>query len=325
MRKTVSPQIESVLEFQQIGDSSKDCGEYAGALMRKFNLGLYKQVYACDPLLQPNSITPIPAVRVDQLDCLVSNRSSGLICFDDHWTLLAWSRYLHKFPERCGNSMVILHADDHTDLGSPLICATGDTMYRITDGMPFVVNDPKSVIDAIRADAIEIGTFIVPLCHFARNLQIQHLSLSSDVDLEEKLLPYYTRNVAWEKCNRLAVSKNATSGKDRVVPYHRTSNIDTWLKGVPSATDVLLHIDADVFNNRYRGGMTLPKGSVPYNPPLSAIQERVFEFKHKLLASHVVGQIRCISLALSPGFFPSEYWRTMLEMLEPLFLAVGEN
>jgi hypothetical protein len=87
------------------------------------------------------------------------------------------------------------------------------------------------------------------------------------------------------------------------------------LAALPDAP-ALLHIDLDFFNNRYNGDSNWRTRPNRHDPPLADILASVDGVFTALAASGVAERVVDMSVAISPRFFPAEFW-------EPTVKAIG--
>jgi hypothetical protein len=80
---------------------------------------------------------------------------------------------------------------------------------------------------------------------------------------------------------------------------------------MPQNAAILLHIDLDYFNDRYGGGVVAGRRE----PTEKEMIGRIDKFCEALSLSGLQHRIENTTIALSPGFCPSEYWQVLLKTL----------
>ncbi|MBZ5763594.1 hypothetical protein LAV84_29830 [Rhizobium sp. VS19-DR104.2] len=187
---------------------------------------------------------------------LSRRRSSKLLrCLYDSWTLASWSEWLKR---RGGTetltSLVLLHVDDHRDLGSPRIERNEAGWRDLITHRQISLSDPDTVIEAIESGAIGMGSFMTPFLAAVPLAEVRHLCqppkaeatrdfvIRIECNSDDLLQPGASRPVA-----TLEPSSGTGAGRYRLTP-----DVDDWLEGI-QGSPLLLHIDMDYFNNRYDG------------------------------------------------------------------------
>jgi hypothetical protein len=238
------------------------------------------------------------------------------IALEDSWTLYAWSNWLARAPvgEARPACVTLLHLDEHDDLMSPRLLATGDCWRDAITGKTVDIQQPESIAAAIHSGAISIGNFIAPLGHWLPELHIRHLRQCPGADKDAGMR---TMHPIWQPDTLLAPgyarpalelsNSNASTGLPGQHTYLCTVDSDLWLANLPPGP-ILLHLDLDYFNNRYDGNPEWQRITPDLNPPLTAILARIDEVFAVLTASNLAPRIVDYSIALSPDFFPASMW-----------------
>lgn len=238
----------------------------------------------------------------------------------DSWTLHSWSEWLDR-SGRPNAPVIILHVDDHRDLGSPRLFADSDGWRDpLTDAMVEIGN-PESVARAIRSGAIGMGSFLTPFLHEFPSSEVRHLCQppksveTQDYRFEllqqsDELLDLDARRPAIEL---VPIDREAGPGRYRITP-----DLDDWLMGVGDGP-VLLHIDMDYFNNRYDGDSDWPDRRRKLDPSLDAVLDKIDQMVDALGSTGVASRLEDVVIAYSPGFFPGELWRSADEHLTAAF------
>jgi hypothetical protein len=79
----------------------------------------------------------------------------------------------------------------------------------------------------------------------------------------------------------------------------------------------------DFFNNRYDRDSDWRQRPDKLDPHEPAVLAKIDEFFEALHAFRVASLVENVSVALSPGFFPAEYWPASVERVERHLEALG--
>lgn len=252
----------------------------------------------------------------------LSTRRTGRILrtLYDSWTLHSWSEWLDRSGPQSA-PIVILHVDDHRDLGSPRLFADPNGWRDpLTGGLVELAN-ADSVARAIRSGAIGMGSFLTPFLHAFPTSEVRHLcqppksveTLDYRFDLlkqSDELLDLNARRPAIEL---VPIGRGTGPGRYRITP-----DVDDWLAEVGDGP-VLLHIDMDYYNNRYDGDSDWPDRRRKLDPSLDVIIGKIDEMINALGRAGLASRLEDVVIAYSPGFFPGEFWRAADEHLTTAF------
>ena len=274
-------------------------------------------------------------LRVGDMRKAVVWSGSGQLSLDDAWTLFAWSRWLkEKYGEdRPPKEVAIIHVDDHRDMMSPRIAWDGVQWNDLLSGRQFSVFDPDSVRAAIMTGAIGVGSFFAPFLHQLPSVVVRHLCQSAALaeDGMEWLLIRETAEDTIIRPGHLRpgirrglIGPEMPPQAEEVVAgrYRFTRTYERCLADLPSCP-VLLHIDLDYFNNRYDRDSDWQDRPGKLDPSESAVLAQIDEFFAVLDRFNVARQVENVTVALSPGFFPAEYWSASVERVERHLAALG--
>lgn len=254
-------------------------------------------------------------------------RGRVLTSLYDTWTLQSWSEWLGGQSDRLREPHVILHIDDHMDLGSPRIFLDGNRDW--TDAItraPVSISDPLSVASAIGSGAIGMGSFLTPWLHAASRVDVRHLCRPPKATgTEDYFATRVTRadELLAPGTPRLAIALgqgNAPTG----LSFRRTPNVVDWTRDLGPGP-ILVHIDMDYFNNRYDGDSDWQTRDPGFNASDTEIGAKIDELAEALCASHIAPRVEDVVIAYSPGFFPAEYWQQANEQLERRLRAFYES
>lgn len=225
----------------------------------------------------------------------------------DTWTLLSWSEWLTRVAPETAAAVVILHVDDHRDLGSPRLLVQEDALVDAITADEVRLADPGSVQRAIESGAIGMGSFMTPFLREFPSAHVRHLCQPPKMraDVERRLLVGRTRDTLLHPdAERPSVELEPCAAAQGV--YFGTNDVGAWstdIQGRPA----LVHIDMDYFNNRYDGDSAWQLHASCLDPDLPTILSKVDELIDALATSKAV--IEDVVVAYSPGFFPAEYWQ----------------
>jgi hypothetical protein len=262
---------------------------------------------------------------------LVRRHGGFQLSLDDSWTLYDWSLWLSERHDRgvATDKVTILHVDDHTDFMTPRIARNGEAWLDLITGRPCDLTEPETVKGAILSGAVGIGSFMAPFLHRIARCDFRHLSQSVN-----RQVPDPARRITLRTEQDTLLSPGARRPSLVLEPwdagheeptshrYFATHRPDEWLEGLQDAP-VLLHIDMDYFNNRFDRDSDWHGASAPrHDPDLAAMSETMDELFDSLARSGMTPRIESVAVALSPGFFPAEFWQPLTERLAARLGAV---
>jgi hypothetical protein len=99
-----------------------------------------------------------------------------------------------------------------------------------------------------------------------------------------------------------------------VSTYTLTETPHGWLDDLPADGLILLHVDCDYFSNRYDGDSDWQTHSCIHDPRQAEVERSVDELCG-IPDPIITTQVHDITIAISPGFFPAEYWQRTVETL----------
>ena len=298
------------------------------------------EAYFVDPQVPSQLGWWRPGLHVGEMRRAVMWSGNGQLSLDDAWTLFAWSKWLKGrdgvIPH---GGVTVIHIDDHRDMMTPRIAWDGTAWNDLLTGQEFTIFDPEKVRAAIMSGAIGIGSFFAPFLHQLQNVVVRHLSQSAALseDGREWLLVRGTTEDTIIRPGHLRpsltlspVGTDVSSQADVNVGglYRFTRNYERCLGDLPPYP-VLLHIDMDHFNNRYDRDSDWRQRPNKLDPNEPAVLAKIDEFFEALHEFRVASLVENVSVALSPGFFPAEYWPASVERverhLETLGLSLGRG
>lgn len=254
-------------------------------------------------------------------------RGRVLLSLNDTWTLESWSQWLTGRSDDV--DIVVLHVDDHKDLGAPRIFQRLENWIDPIEGRVVELCDPQTVTAAILSGALGMGSFLTPFLHYVPTADVRHLcqgpkcSETVDATVQRELIPDSLLDPDALRPSITLVPDGLGVGRGR---YRFTSNLNDWLEGIDGSSDstigILLHIDMDYFCNRYDGDSDAIEYPGPLNPSLAEILDQIDTFTHALRCRGLLERLDDIVIAFSPGFFPAEFWA---HSCERLLAGLGES
>jgi hypothetical protein len=226
------------------------------------------------------------------------------------WALLAPARAL----ARCCNHTLswVVHLDDHTDLMAPFLeplPQLGVLRDRIFEE-DVILGDPSSVVSAISRGTISKGNFLTafllayPGCravHVGDNLAEQYFRPSRQTEVAE---------LGGKRFERHGFSLDPIKAHEHWA-FRQTSSLPIDLP-VGKQEGVWLDIDLDYFWNRYNGDSN-KRSEIALSGERAEIMRRVNRSLAKLKDAAWLTNLEAVSVAVSPGFFPSEYWAEVIK------------
>jgi len=199
----------------------------------------------------------------------------------------------------------IVHVDDHSDLMTPLLSISEGHLHNALTDREIDLNEPESISTAIDEGVISKGNFLTAyllgkpagyLVYAGANLQPRNNWLIPKADTVQ----LGSRNFAVTGLD--AVER---PGTDRWI-VKQTSRLLKEISGKGNAS-VWLDVDLDAFCNRYNGDSDR-RSVVATEEEKQTMRRRISDFLNALAVAKWRKRIRAVSVAASPGFFPSEYW-----------------
>jgi hypothetical protein len=262
-------------------------------------------------------------ILIEDIPFAVRRRPGAQVSLSDAWTIASWSRLLTARDDAAQPApLVVLHVDDHDDLMSPRLVSRYGTLVDLVTGKPVDLYRPSTVTAALNSGAIGMGSFIVPALAAGRQIHIRHLRRPTrrpgkpgryqliQVNEPDTLLA----PGEWRPAVRIAEpSRTRTHNDTTVSTYVLTETTRGWLDDLPEDALILLHVDCDYFSNRYDGDSDWQTHLNIHDPPQAEVERSVDELCETL--QPIISRVHDVTIALSPGFFPAEYWQQTVETL----------
>jgi hypothetical protein len=221
------------------------------------------------------------------------------------WALLAPAMAIKR---RRGKPLSwVVHVDDHTDLMAPMVepLAPPGLLRDHIFGVDINVGEPDSVVAAVRRGLVSKGNFLTayllayPGCravHVGAKLGEKEFPLSPEKEVFELGGKEFTRT-GFLLTHLVEPATGA---------FRQTRSLPSELP-MQDNDGVWLDIDLDYFCNRYDGDSDRrSKVAVPNEQ--NEVMRRVESFLAELSVVNWLPRIEAVSIAVSPGFFPSDHW-----------------
>ena len=235
-----------------------------------------------------------------------------LEAFQHSWALLAWSHWLAA-QEWPATPPLILHLDAHNDLGSSnlLVTRTPGHFAAAVGDTTMSLSNPESVAHFIERGLIGIGNFLVPLLWTIPECELFHLLPSSSPHATATVQHYQLAalpTIFGSDYLSLARPLPTPPPRDAVAvapfTFHEVADLDQLAQLAHRDRPIFLDIDMDYFAllPSRNGGVAMPTQEESL--------ELIAEFGRWLGQSGLQQRIAVVTIAYSPGFFPSA-WLTM--------------
>jgi hypothetical protein len=227
------------------------------------------------------------------------DRRVCVFSFVHGWSLLGpclWSARSTRMPS------VIVHVDDHTDLGPPLLSRSNSAWRESISGRAFSLVSEADVRTAIARGIVHKGTFLAAYVECAAPGRLIHLSQALE-PVSGSLVPGRVRSTPLPLHYKLTPLEIAAARVADAWGYDRIRSLPTDL----ADGDIWLDIDLDEFCNRFNGdsdrcGLT---GSAEERRTTVTRLDRFFA---ELRSKRWLDRVGIVTLCVSPGFFPAECW-----------------
>ncbi len=201
----------------------------------------------------------------------------------------------------------IIHVDDHHDL-MPTFFRRSDVdgrLYEPVFGQSISLSKPNSIISSINSGVIHKGNFLTIFLLMNESVEVVYVN-DKNIDCRYGLSEEYTETtLAGQQYQLSTLSRQETASYNNQYLW-QTSRIPRELQ-IPDNGGVWLDIDLDAFCNRFDGD------SDNRSKVRSDVEERELVASIQNLYDSLTGctwksRIVALSIAISPSFFPSDYW-----------------
>lgn len=201
----------------------------------------------------------------------------------------------------------IIHVDDHTDLMHALIYLgkAERILYDSVFNRAIDIANPESVVAAIERGIINKGNFLTTYLLASHPATLIHIGES----LRDK---EYWLEVTSSNFNLAGEHFNSTGfifrEEEQSTSWHfKQTPVLPCDLSLEEDDMIWLDIDLDAFCNRYNGD------SDHALKPLTIMEQEetirgIESFLYNLSNVSWLSQVKAVSIAVSPGFFPTDYW-----------------
>jgi len=267
--------------------------------------------YYVDPQLEKtlnNWPESIDIVEIGSYKRFIKN---GMLSFYDSWSLYYWSLALSWMESNDVHfkKLALFHIDDHKDFACPHLIQENAGYTSLFSGKSISFGSPSSIAEGIEEKAIGIGSFIAPLVHSGNHCDIFHWRCGHyGQDERLRLFPTFVEDSLLAP-GKLKPGLEFTQ-KNSQVEYNLSSNGVVLAKQLFNYDVIFLHFDCDGFANRYNLDSNWSLNQVSIDLPIKEIKRKITEIflVFKGLSAKIF-----LNVALSPGFFPAEYWQEIYQ------------
>lgn len=319
--------------YQQLHDYFCDQRGYSYQENGKWIIEPYwpsEKKYFVDPLIEKGFSWWDPTITLGQGHQQLRDMQGYQLSLNDSWTLYSWSNWLVNRTQTKGfpQEVIILHVDFHSDLMSPRLSYSNNRYNDLLTGETFDIKEPESVRKSILSGAIGVGSFMVPFLHELPKVHLRHLC---EGHLTKRNANINGLKKEWEKDTLLALEKirpkviyqqvSRESLNNDIISYKITDNCEDWLQNLPRAP-IILHIDMDYFNCRYDGDSDWQEYPPRHDPNPLIMNEKMENIFNTISMKGLSAYLEDISVSLSPGFYPAEFWCDGIQKISELVLAL---
>lgn len=239
-----------------------------------------------------------------------ANRPISMISLQNTWALWLWSLWLQAGRGHARKPILLIHIDSHDDLEEPPLCVSDSGDYASPVGKAAMsVFCPATIPEFVLRGFIGIGGFIVPLVHSVRIASLIHVYPSRSDPPSRVVTNLRRTRHEFEVLGSPAIRpglEQAPRPDVETLEYVLSSDASI-LSSIAGDEDILLDIDMDYFCNRF-------DDKAEFTDRMSAtnVLNEMQQMFERIRSSGWSARIQAASFALSPGFFPSEYWPTVL-------------
>lgn len=202
---------------------------------------------------------------------------------------------------------VIVHIDDHSDL-MPLLLSPEINQRQFQDEIfqqTVDLSDPNALEQAIDRGVITKGNFLTAYLLAMPPGCLIH----TGPGVEERAMWLVPRPYQTAFAGR-SYSQTGLQMQEQAAPglwgFRQTRHLPDDLS-IDTHERVWLDVDLDAFCNRYCGDSDL-RYQIATTRECEEMRERIEQFLSQLAEARWVAQIAVVTIAISPGFFPAEYW-----------------
>lgn len=201
----------------------------------------------------------------------------------------------------------IVHVDDHTDMMPSILARQAGSVLLDPINNAFVeITNIESVKDAINCGSINKGNFLSVFIMSLRYAYVYHVRYDKPEMNAEIIIDDESYAFAGSYFTRTNLKLRPTIEIGGNFQYKLASNLPFDLAFKEKAY-VWLDVDMDAFCNRFNGDSD-NKHKTRSVEEFQETERRIESFLAQLSNTSWLSRIKAVSLAISPGFFPSDYW-----------------
>jgi hypothetical protein len=268
--------------------------------------------YQADPELHHTFLQLPDCIDISAPDRFRHSTANLDLCLEDSWSGFFVARHLASGAQ--GESLVLIHLDDHTDMMSTLLRIMENDEVADARDCEFDPSSPEHWVKAIGNGAIGIGSFVTALYYREELLHVRHLRERTND--QYALSDVYRSRINHRMIPSISFADiRLASAEDNIAKlgtYSRHVDPLILLNDLPAGR-VIMHVDLDYFVNDYNGNI----GSIPEHPVAIAREHAVrkMDALFHALNTHKVPVERWI-VGVSPGFCGVSHWQWLLATLE---------
>lgn len=287
--------------------------------------------YYVDPKLHYYINNVFPSILPTQIPYYFSQYPKGILALNDSLSLYSWALWLesqNNVELLKKRTLIIISFDDYLELLSPLAYIHNKNLYNILDNSLIDFFKSDKILDTIVSGAMSQGAAYLPFLYkvqniFKRIIIIHIMPEYKNISLKyEKLsITSYIDNFLDQQIERLSLKKQriniSQSNTFNLLEITTSCISDLSTVNFSSFNDpaVFLDIDFSYFANRYRQDSNWKALARNHDPNWFEIQ-MIIKRSMALLKQQVsLDWLENINFFTSPGYYPSEYWKSTLELL----------
>jgi hypothetical protein len=228
------------------------------------------------------------------------------------WALWAWSHWLRS---KHLAQPLIVHLDAHDDLGTPCLRSLSckGRYATLACGHIVDVRQPGTIARGIEERAIGIGSFIVPLLHALEGFNLLHIHRHAASDDGRSATRFHLSGIVLDDRSR-PMFRIANDKVGTAPGLYVTTDDLSVLGALRWEGPVLFDVDMDYFCDRFDNKLRSAADDASTLDQVCARIDEVGEWLRRV--PELMSHIEVVTLALSPGFFPSDYWSESIARLE---------
>jgi hypothetical protein len=215
----------------------------------------------------------------------------------------------------------IIHVDDHDDLMPPLLRRFAQGLLNPLDQSVVNLADIDSINTAVDSGVISKGSFLTAYILANPAASVIHVREDGAARIWGLSIQSVDRTIVSRTFNTSFVSMEDIPAEAGWL-WQETPTLPLELRDCES---VWLDVDLDAFCNRYDGDSNRTD-AIATNAERALLRDRINVFLDRLSVASWRWRINAVSVASSPGFFPSEYWDEAIpKVTEGIARVLGDH